>query len=62
MVVEQSLEFPMVYDFDMEMLRQLRLAGHLFPLEVVIDRDGRLAYVGSDFSAAVSVVAGLSRR
>lgn len=62
MVVEQDLAFPMVYDFDSEILRQLRLAKHLFPLEVVIDAEGELAYVGSNFAAAVDVVAGLARR
>lgn len=51
-----GLTFPVALDFDSELFRRLRMIGHVFPLNVVIDRAGRVAYVGDVLDDAVTVV------
>lgn len=48
-LAEQSgLTFDVGLDMDSEVFRQLRIPGAVFPLHVVIDREGRLAWVSNE--------------
>ena len=54
-----GLSFPLALDFDSELFRRFRLPGHVYPLHVVVDRQGRVAYVGAPLEDAVAAVQGL---
>jgi len=49
-----GLTFPIALDFDSELFRRYRLPGHVFPLNVVIDKEGKIAHIGDDLDKAVA--------
>lgn len=58
-VQQFGLSFPVLLDFESELFRRYRIPGQVFPLNAVIDRDGRVAYVGDDLDEATAVLDGL---
>jgi hypothetical protein len=54
-----GLTFPIALDFDSELFRRFRLPGQVFPLNFVLDRDGRVAYLGPVLDDAVAAVEAL---
>ena len=54
-----GLTYPIALDFDSELFRRFRLPGQVFPLNVVIDREGRVAHIGIVLDDAVAVAEGL---
>jgi len=58
-VQEYGLTFPIVLDLDSQIFRRLRLPGHVFPLNAVIDPQGSLAYLGPDLDDALAVAQGI---
>lgn len=62
----QSLDITrlvMAMDFDSETFRRLRQPNAVFPLNVVIGRDGKITHVGQSVKAAVAAVkAALGKR
>ena len=52
-----GLTFPVALDIDSEMFRRFRLPEHVFPLNLVIDRNGDVAYLGTSLDEAVGEVA-----
>ena len=55
-VQEFGLSFEMALDLDSEVFRHFRLPGQVFPLNVVFDTQGKVAYLGADLTAALKVV------
>ena len=51
-----GLSFPMAFDLDDELFRRLRLPDHVYPLNVVIDTDGKIAHKGKVLDDAVAAV------
>ncbi|MCA9664140.1 MAG: redoxin domain-containing protein [Myxococcales bacterium] len=51
-----GLTYPMLLDFDSELFRRFRLPDHVFPLDVVIDKQGKVAYVGTVLDDAVKAL------
>ncbi len=48
LAADSDLSFDVGLDLDSEVFRRLRIPGAVFPLHVVIDRDGRLAWVSNE--------------
>lgn len=55
-VQQYGLTFNVAYDFDSEVFRLFRLPAQVFPLNVVVDPAGKIAYLGPDLTEALSVV------
>lgn len=56
-VQRHGLRFPMAFDFDSELFRRYRLPDHVFPLNVVIDREGKVVLATASLDEAVEAVA-----
>ena len=54
-----GLSFPVFLDFESELFRRYRIPGHVFPLNAVIDTDGRVAHIGTVLDEATAVLDGL---
>ncbi len=56
---EKELSFPVVLDIESEVFRLYRVPGSVFPLNVVIGRDGTIVHVDNESSidAAAAAVA-----
>ena len=51
-----GLSYPMAFDLDDELFRRLRLPDHVYPLNVVIDREGKIVHTGKVLDDAVAAV------
>ncbi len=58
-VQEFGLTFDVAFDFDSEVFRRLRLPAQVFPLNMVVDQTGKIAYLGTELAEALKVVDGL---
>ena len=59
---DNGFEIPMLYDIEGQALRLLREARRLYPLDVVIDREGKIAYLGDSMETAFAIVDELMER
>jgi hypothetical protein len=51
-----GLSFPMAFDFDSELFRRFRIPDHVYPLNIVIDQQGKFAHVGTTLEDALTAV------
>lgn len=49
LLYEEGVQSPVIVDAESELFRRLRVAGFVFPLNVVIDRDGTVVHVDNQF-------------
>ena len=61
LVADQGVASPVVVDPEREVFRHLKVANAAFPLNLVIDREGRVAHVDNELEytteAAAAVIA-----
>lgn len=56
--LDKGITFPIALDVESEVFRYYRVPGRVFPLNVVIDREGRIAHVdnGPGLDAAEAAI------